>query len=276
MEYYGIVNCRCYQDQKTETPPYEEAVEFRKGEWVLNRSVSSSTDVPYFKKEQAFEQWKKSACTHPNMEYAKKLLGNEFGLDDFKAYLLKNGGEQAYAALLKSLPDNEANVIMPEQAKTALVEVQLLKKRAQLTTIDKSVLREKETGNLIMIGDYDARTFFAVLENDHVFMLKGDMFFILDRSEAVRGNLPVLFQAKSFYTHVFADKNIGFFVDEASEMVQTVRGLGEAKPKGTRTDYEVKREIFKAYTYYQTPITALEELFAAAVKTNNPVVWKQR
>lgn len=275
----GFVYCNCYEEGRTSQPPYADFVIAGKRGIRLDlqalKDRKPDPETPLFKKEAWFDHWKKTACEHDGMLLAQQVIGNETGLESFKSYLYKNGGEKEYQHLLASLPDaaqpRGAVFVSPE----ALTELQLLKKRAVLTVTDKTVLQEKTGRQLIMIGDYDEPVFFAVLADGYVFMIKEGDFYILDGRDTARQHLPVLFRASSFYTHTFDEKRVGFLKDEESEMILACRGLGDPQPAGTRMHYVVSREHFKAYAYYRTPIDALEKLFEASLQTGKPVWWEQ-
>lgn len=272
MSYTGYVHCRCFQDGKTITPPFSDELQFNEEGFYFETSKNTSTQ-PLFRKQAQLEKWKKSACEHPDMEIERSLVANDMGRDGFRQFLLKSG-EDKQSAVMQLLTKIGKSPIYAEESSDYLKAIKLVKQRAKLTSTHKLVLREKTSQNLVMIGDYGVETFFARLDNGQVFLLKDEAFYILDGTDRNSEQFPVLFKAKTFYTHVFKENLIGYFEDGNSDVVTSMRGLGSPKVIDTRTDYQVSVETFNNYSYWKTLIDGLEKLLKASQESGNAILWE--
>lgn len=279
MSYSSFVVCRCYQDGKTSVPPFAELVVLDEDGLSLNISETDlHTDEDwalYFEKQNQFDAWKNTACPHEAMEYAKAWLANGMGMAGFKSYLYSQGGTEVFPILLQELPSANGGCMSASQAEKALDELRYLKELK--VPMEKIVLREKETQNIIMIGDYEDTIPFAFFDTNKKMILDNRGFFIVETKE-VAGveNDYILFQATEFSTVVAEEKRIAYCDHQAKSLrigsyfpVQ----LGEHKPVETETAYEVVKEIYQSDSYWKYIIEALEKICIAAVETQNPVHW---
>lgn len=279
MSYSSFVVCRCYQDGKTSVPPFPELV-------VLDED-GLSLDIPetdlhtdedwalYFEKQNQFDEWKHTACPHEAMEYAEAWLANGMGMAGFKSYLYSQGGMEVFPVLLKELPSANGGCMPASQAEKALHELHYLK--GLKVPMEKIVLREKESKNVIMIGDYEDTIPFAFFDLNKKMILDNRGFFIVETKE-VDGveNDYILFQAMEFSTVVVEEKRIAYCDHHAKSLrigSYFPMQLGENKPLETETAYEVVKEIYQSDSYWNYIVEALEKICKAAVETQNPVHW---
>lgn len=271
MRYRGFVHCQCFKEGKCTPSPYPHQLKFTGEEFYFSDSSKERTE-PLFKMESTVATWKKKACQHPGMRMAQAVVANDLGLEGFRKYIDKNGGKRAYPKISKLLAQVGKRSFFAHE--TLWAEYNLLKKRAKLTSTTKLVLKEEATDRIIMIGDEDEETFFAVLENGHVFLLKDENFYILDRKATQGEELSVLFKSQSFYTFTHQKTGVDYF-EEKGEKIQSIRGLGDMPRLGVRIKYRVQKEVFNNYRYWKTPIEALGTLLTASLKTHNAIVWER-
>lgn len=270
MSYRGFVHCKCFKEKKCIPPPYPDELKFA-GEDFYFSKPSQQRAEPLFKMEAKVAAWKKTACLHPGMREAQAVVANDMGLEGFQKYIVKNGGRQVYPKVSRLMEQVGKQAIFAEEA--LLAEFRLLKKRAQLTATTKLVLKEEAAQRIIMIGDGDEETFFAMLKNGHVFLLKEGHFYILEQKGMENEEFSILFKARSFYTYAH-QKTAVDYVGEKGERVQSIRGLGDVQKPGVKRKYEVQEESFNNYRYWKTIFEALDQLLTASVNTQNAILWE--
>ncbi len=270
MPYQGFVYCACFKEGKCLPSPYPDELKFA-GEDFYFAPFSQQRTEPLFKMEAEVAAWKKTACVHPEMRELEAVVANDMGLEGFRNYIAKNGGNQTYPHSSRLVEQVGKQAVFVQEA--MLAEFRLLKKRAQLTATTKLVLKEEDTQRIIMIGDEEEETFFAVLKNGHVFLLKEGYFYILEESGTAQEEFSVLFKAQSFYTYAHQKTCVDFF-QEKGERVSSIRGLGEVQQPGIKRKYKVQKESYNNYRYWKTIFEALDQLLVAALKTQNAILWE--
>ncbi|WP_300675502.1 hypothetical protein [Soonwooa sp.] len=279
MSYHGFVVCRCYQDGKTIAPPFPELVILDDDGIGYNISEDNlKTDEEwndYFDKNDLLDQWKRTACPHEDMEISSEHICNSAGMSGFRNYLFEQGGNEKFPTLSKELPTHNGGAMSASQSEKALAELQLLK--SLQPKIDKIVLRETKSHDVIMIGDYNETIRFGFFDYNKSLVLDSRGFFILEKKK-IGGveNEYILFHAKEFSTVVVDEKRVAFIDEHAKGLnigsyfpIQ----LGENKPAETEIAYEVVKEEFDGDDYWMSVIESLENLCKASIETQNPVHW---
>lgn len=273
MCYKGYVQCRCFQDGRTSVPPFSEELQWSEEGFHFD-TQSGDKSIPLFKKQAELETWKKTACAHFHMEFASAVIANDMGLDGFRNYLSKNGGIAQYPKTTELISRVGGDPVLYKEADSYWKELQDLKKRAQLTSTLKLVLREKDSHKIIMIGDYEDETFFAALNNGHIFLLKDEAFHILEQNPSEEKSSSLLFKANSFYTQELNAHQVVYFKEDG-ERITSIRGLGPSPARHTKKHYTVTTETFTNYTYWKTLLEGLEKLLEATLQTHNAIVWER-
>ncbi len=274
MSYCAFVPCSCYREGKTTEPPYSEYVKDDNGRLFL--------DVPYelfdedwekiFDMEDEFDQWKKTACQHEDMELAFEHLTNIMGMNEFRSALEKYGGKEKFPVLLKYLPKKNSGILPAKLAPKALNEINDFEK---IKHSEKRILLIGKTSEeLIAITRSDTYVFFGFAEK-FIYGLDKDGFFILERvPENGDETLYVVFRSKKFYQQ-FVDDEKYLFVDQRhnNQFIGPMGLVFENDEQDKTYYFETKKDKVKVSEFYSYITRPLKRLLEISIASGNPIHW---
>lgn len=276
----AYVLCNCYKERRIKQPPVVfDKILFEENDYYLDMPYKGNEDL-----HDKFDEWKKTACDHPDFRIADEWISNWFQCSRFKRALERIGSDY-FPTLISEWPKANGGEMSSEKARIALKELDTL--YSTVSKIEGTFLVDYESGNELygsIEGNVDE---FAWLGKEKmIYGLCEEGFFVLDSDRKHK---------------FFSSKN---FTQKARKklMPLIVKRFQRPKGKDVQTEYEViftdlaSEERFKCnhpITDYNKSIPrrlhivkrklnqcdfkqitqALTNVFKASVDTGNPVAW---
>lgn len=274
MSYCAFVPCSCYHEGKTSTPPYPEYVEEENGRLFLDipNELFEKDWEKAIQMEEEFDQWKKNACPHEDMELAFEQLTNIMGMNEFRSALEKYGGKKKFPVLLEYLPKENSGILPANLASKALNEINEFEKNKKF---EKRILLIDETsGKLVALTRSDTYVFFGFAEK-FIYGLDKKGFFILERvPENGDETLYVVFRSKKFYQQ-YHDEDKYLFVDQGRNyrFVGPMGLVFENEEIEKTYHFVIKKEKVKVSEFYTYITRPLKRILEISITSGNPVHW---
>ncbi|PRY00523.1 hypothetical protein [Allonocardiopsis opalescens] len=262
----AFVRCRCWDDGLVSEPPVPRGLIAVDDEGHLG----VPEDVPD-ELYHRFLDWAESgACAHDDMQELSRRVANWSGYRLFQDAARTLGAERL-PVLCGRLPEANGGLLGPDEAGRALAELRVFAE--QIGAVPRTVLLDEADGRAVATH---------VAAYDGVFLLDGRSqlragvgpggFFVRDESASP----PVeLFRAVRFAQERVGERAVRLTdldgPGEATVPLFTAvgaRGAPDDHPRRLRV--ETKPATAADFAYATGP---LAELFAASVRTGNPVVW---
>jgi hypothetical protein len=276
------VMCTCYQDGRALPPPCDPSLLVFDDGWL-------ELDVPFddnVELHTGFDRWLAEGCEHPRMEVASVRVSNWSGYRAFQQALERAGGRARFPTLYAELPEVNGGTTDAGAAAQALAELATF--RAQPDVGHSWFLVSTDTGETMYeyIAAYDGK---FILDGRTGMDIGVDPrgLFVVERGDEGRE----LFRARRVAQR-WSDEG----VSQAGAVELTNLDTGErfrcatligrvvaARSKGEKA---LEEEPTPAYpermhveqraivpTQFAYAVSALEQVFGAAVATGNPVRW---
>ncbi len=276
MGYDAFVICNCFKEGKTEEPPYKELVELDdEGVHLEIEDLYKQDEEEYFKRHREFENWKRTACPHEDMELVSEHLSNISGMGAFRSVLNELDGEKRFPILSKYLPVANTGTLPTECASQFLKDLENLEH--EQSKEEKAVLKLKLSGERIQSVNADQSNIFMWSAYDKQnYGINKDGFFIIENRKFLWKRLPILaFQSKDF-KQVLVGKDKYRFVDNKTNKQFT--GMAKIYPiedEDPQEDIEfyVDTETMTIGIEYDYMIKPLKKLTMASIESGNPIIW---
>lgn len=275
MGYNAFVVCNCYQQGLTSPPPYPELLRLDEDGLYLETPAGLWEQDPerVLAMDQAFDEWKSSACLHPAMEVASERLANMSGMAAFRRFVRERGGVTRYPVLTEHLPRANGGHLPAALAPALLQELATL----VAEPADKlAVLREQASQELLYsVGANDHTVFVYVSDQQH-YALDAQGFSIVRRFRTMLGEQYIEEQFRSMaFSQRQLDSYSYQFTDAATgKHYQCQVGLSTHPAEAALVaDFAVTIEmapVVGEYAYIMEPLRRLAE---AARATGNPICW---
>lgn len=276
MSYSAFVTCNCYKDGLTTEPPYKDLVSSDdQGVCLMIPDELWERDKEIiYQMDRQFDQWKLTACEHPDMYATHEYLCNISGMADFKYIIDKLGGRDRFPVLTEYLPVANGGTLPTEYAAEALQELQRLESEA--LPEEYMMLRDESSGELI--ASTNSNTYFLFVftaYNKYNYGIDKGGFFILENTENNGEEISyVKFRSTHFQQQTlsaelyrFIDLATGKFFECSARLNS---GMEDTAHENT---YIVTREEVLVANYYAYILVPLKKLASASIQTGNPIVW---
>lgn len=276
MAYDAYVPCRCYERGLTTPPSHPELVRSEE-DWLyleLPLELCETDPARYQVLHQAFNDWKATACPHPDMEVVSCWVANMAGMAAFRQLLHVRGGPARYPVLSEQLPTANGGSIPAHLAPALLRELAALAAEPPELRV---VLRAQATHELVCwVGAGAGKVFVYVAGPDRRrYALSEQGFSILRRHELPGGDYrhEELFESGAFRQQQLDDQLFRFTDVATGYCYDCSVGLRVGGEPAPAADFEVVREnqpVAEGYAYILEPLQALAE---AALATGHPICW---
>ncbi len=277
MGYNAFVPCNCYRQGLATSPPHPELVaidedgsvyiDFPAGLWEQNQAL-------YLQMDQAFDDWRDHACTHPGMEAADERLANMSGMAAFRRIVAERGANGRFPVLAAHLPQANCGHLPATDAPALLRELAELAAEPNEELI---VLREQLSGELVYSVNLGGQAVFVFATIRYYYGLDQAGFFIAEKRKSWfkrREEHLLRFRAHNFRQERLADKRYRFTDLDSGHQYECVAGLrvAEAEPAPLAT-FGVTQETAPLAREYEYILAPLRRLAEAAMQTGNPICW---
>ena len=227
-----------------------------------------------YQMDARFDEWKRTACEHEEIELAYEYLSNISGMGAFRQIVSELGGKRKFPFLTEYLPTANGGILPNEYAQQALDELLLLEK--EQNTEEKVILTEKSTGSLKASVSSHTYWFFVFTEyNKNTYGIDKEGFFILENvKEKGKEVSYIMFRSINFIQQSVS-KDLYRFIDIPSgESYECSVKLHPNEDDAT-DDYgfEVKTQPVGIANEYEYIIEPLKRLATASIKSGNPIHW---
>lgn len=276
MSYSAYVICNCYKDGKTKEPPHREFLRFDEDGLYLDipNELWEKDEEKVYQMDADFDEWKRTACEHEEMELAGEYLSIISGMGAFRHIVSELGGKNKFPILTEYLPTANGGILPSEFAQQTLDELLLLEN--EHTTEEKVVLTEKSTGNLKASVSSDTYWFFVFTAyNKNTYGIDKDGFFILENVKDKDEELSyIMFRSNNFIQQTIS-KDLYKFIDIPSgESYDCSVKLHPNEEEATdEYEFEVKIERVGIASEYEYMIKPLKRLAKASILSGNPIQW---
>jgi len=275
MSYGAYVICNCFQEGKTTEPPHKEFLKFDDEGLCLDipKKLWKKGTKKVYQMLTDFDEWKRTACKHEEMELANEYLANITGMGAFRQIVRKLGGKNKFPILTKYLPKANGGILPAEFAQQAFDELLLLEN--EQTTEEKVVLLEKSTGSLKASVSSDTYFFFLFSKNKNIYGIDKEGFFILEKAKKKGEELfYIMFRSNSFIQQKIS-KSLYKFIDIPSGESYECSSNIDSNQEETTGDYEfeIKKQNVAIRIEYQYIIEPLKLLSKASILSGNPIHW---
>ncbi len=276
MGYSAFVICSCYKDGKTNEPPHKEFLRFDEEGLYLDipDELWEKNEDKVYQMEADFNEWKRTACEHEEMELADEYLSNISGMEAFRHIVGELGGKGKFPILTEYLPTVNGGVLPSEFAQQALDELLLLEK--ELTNEEKVVLIEKSTARLIASVSSDTYWFFVFTANNkNTYGIDKDGFFILENvKEKGEETSYVMFRSNNFVQQTISKDRYKFIDIPSGKSFECTEKLFPNEDDDTNDHhFIVQIERVGIAGEYEYMIDPLKRLARASILSGNPVHW---
>lgn len=276
MSYSAYVICNCYKDGKTTEPPHKEFLRFDEDGLYLDipNELWKKDEEKVYQMAADFDEWKRTACEHEEMELADEYLSNISGMGAFRHIVRELGGQDKFPILTEYLPTANGGVLPNEFAQQALDE--LLRLEKEQSTEEKIVLIEKSTGSLKAFVSSDTYCFFVFTAyNKNTYGIDKEGFFILENVKEKNEELSyIMFRSNNFIQQTVS-KDLYKFIDIPSgESYECTVKLHPHEEEATDDyEFEVQTERVRVANEYEYMIEPLKRLAKASILSGNPIHW---
>ncbi|MDO6433647.1 hypothetical protein Q4E93_23755 [Flavitalea sp. BT771] len=276
MSYSAFVNCNCYTDGKTAAPPYKEFISFDdEGVYLeITSEMWKKNEELCYKMDKEFDEWKRTACEHKDMNAAYEYLSNMSGMAAFKHIVHKLGGKDKFPILTEYLPTVNGGTLPAGFANKLLQELEDL---GNETTPEEFVsLQEKSTGDLKASVKSDSREIFVYTANNKInYGIDKDGFFILQNKKKYNGVVPkIVFRSINFLQQTIS-KSVYRFIDipTTKSFECSVKLHPDEENVAIEFEFIVIKKKNAIANEYQYILEPLRKLAIASLLTGNPIIW---
>jgi hypothetical protein len=267
--------CSCYKNGKIKEPPHKELLQFDdEGPYIdiYTNITQKEREEKYYKMEEEFNEWKRTACEHEDMELAHEYLANVMGMADFKYIVEVLGGEDKYPILSKFLPSSNDGILPAEYAQIALMELNDLENIKN--SFEEILLVETMTNELKTSVNTNTYKHFAFTEyNKNIYGIDIDGFYILEKKDN-SDDYYLVFRSKEFVQNKISEKMYEFIELKDS---YNYKGSLKLHPfEGEATNNYQFKTIIQKYNIseeYNYIIEPLKNLAKASIESGNPICW---
>lgn len=265
----AYVRCNCWEEGLATPPPRPQFVR-------LDEDGNILFDLPYRGHEKdhlLFDNWLRTCCPHPEMEYSSEHIANWGGYRFFRSMLEQIGWEH-FPTLEWELPEANGGQTGPEASKRAMSELDLFDQ----TAVSQSfvVLANLTTGKVLQehVPAYGG-LFFLGGQADVDMGLDENGFFVVEHQSKQKSGVPLeLFRSMEFTQVCIAEGSFRF------QDLST--GIAFDSPVGVSGEIEQQSIQPKRLRVERRPVAPdefeyilgpLRRVFQASVETGNPVHW---
>lgn len=273
MGYGSHVVCNCYREGLATEPPHKQYVR------IDEEDGSIYIDTDHLKDPEErlkwwleFDEWRLTACSHDDMDYASERLANMSGMAAFRQVIAEFGGVDRFPILTAYLPTANGGLLPTSHTAAALREVGLL--RQEKTEQKIVVLQENFSGDIIASTSVSQSLTFVQSANFPNYALSADGFFIFKPKEYFWERNKILFhsikfkQVKSGNSKFrFVDLNTGATCDD---MIKIYPFEAEVSEEYIFSVTIQQAHLGDEYKYIIDPLTIVLQ---ASLETGNPVAW---
>lgn len=276
MSYSAYVICNCYKDGKTTEPPHKEFLKFDEDGLYLDIPSErwEKDEEKVYQMCADFDEWKRTACEHEEMELADEYLSNISGMGAFRHIVSELGGKSKFPILTEYLPTVNGGILPSEYAQQALGELFLLEKEQSIE--EKVVLTEKSTGSLKASVSTDTYWFFVFTAyNKNTYGIDKDGFFILENVKEKGEEVSyIMFRSNNFIQQTISKERYKFIDISSGECYECSVKLHPNEDEA-KDDYEfeVQTERVGITNEYEYMIEPLKRLAKASIVSGNPIHW---
>lgn len=276
MSYSAYVICNCYKDGKTTEPPHKEFLKFDEDGLYLDIPSErwEKDDEKVYQMCADFDEWKRTACEHEEMELADEYLSNISGMGAFRHIVSELGGKSKFPILTEYLPTANGGILPSEYAQQALDELFLLEKEQSIE--EKVVLIEKSTGSLKASVSTDTYWFFVFTAyNKNTYGIDKEGFFILENVKEKGEEVSyIMFRSNNFIQQTISKERYKFIDISSGECYECSVKLHPNEDEA-KDDYEfeVQTERVGITNEYEYMIEPLKRLAKASIVSGNPIHW---
>ena len=256
----ATVRCNCYRSGRTSKPPVPRNWLDEDG-CLLASHKSDET-------EAKVDTWRKVACEHPDMVYAREYLGSEINLEEL-VWAICSAQRASFPILRRHLPDLFCLSASSEIAAAALTELEVVRSLGVLG--ETTYLVDFSTQEALQPDIPLAFGHFASSNEPRLNMnIENGTFF-------VRGKLlRILFRAKRFRQepvepeHRWRDFAVKF-VDLDTEKRFRCPFAFRRRDLSCPTEIGIMKKTRRP-AEFDPVLTQLEHIFQASVESGNPVM----
>lgn len=272
MSFSAYVICNCYKDGKTTEPPYKEYLTTNEDEIAIHlpNPIWDDEDL-YLKMHNEFDEWKSTACEHPEMDFSFEHLTNNSGMSAFRHMIHRFGGIEKYPILTQYLPTTNEGTLPAECAHKALQELNLLELENTLEQL--VILKEKSQGIIIAAGSIDKYHPF-IFNGPFTFAIHKNVFFILENvKNDEKQTFNILFQSTHFSQEIWND-SYKYIDKQTGHSFKCPVQLHPIEDEClTNYDFLVTFEQHTIAYEYGYLLEPLKKLANASIITGNPIHW---
>ncbi|HXB05614.1 MAG TPA: hypothetical protein VNW04_00820 [Puia sp.] len=276
MSYSAFVICNCYKGGKTTEPPYKKYMSIDDEGIYLDipSELWKKNEDLCYKMDKEFDEWKRTACEHKDMNAAFEYLSNMSGMAAFRYIVQKLGGKYKFPILAEYLPTANGGILPTESADQLLQELKELENEPAPEEL--VLLQEMSSGEVkASVSSDNSKIFVYAAHNKNSYGIDKDGFFILENmKENYRDVSKITFRSINFLQQTIS-KNIYKFVDIPTTESYICSAKLHPDQEEAATDFEfivIKRKYAVA-DEYQYVIEPLKKLAAASLMTGNPIIW---
>lgn len=276
MGYDAYVHCDCYKQGKTPKPPHEEYIVFdEEGLYLHVPGLYEKDQEKFWEMENEFEQWKRSACPHEDMEIASEHLANIMGMGAFRTLVAEMGGSKRFPVLSKYLPTSNGGCLPWESAGNLLRELADLE--AEKTKEMQAVLIEKSSGEVLHSVNAEKVLFFVYSAgNERNCCLDKDGFFIVvEKRSLLKTRRLEVFRSMHFRQEKTGINQYLFTDIPSGKKYKSKLGImaPESPLQCKSNEFLVEIRGATIADEYSYIIPKLKKLAHAAIQTKNPIHW---
>jgi len=276
MSYSAYVICNCYSDGKTTEPPHKEFLRFDEDGLYLDipNELWEKDEEKVYQMDADFDEWKRNACEHEEMELAHEYLSNISGMSSFRHIVRELGGIDKFPILSEYLPTANGGILPSEYAQQAFDELMLLEKEQIIE--EKIVLTEKSTGSLKASVSSDTYWLFVFTAyNKNTYGIDKEGFFILENVKEKGEELSyIMFRSNNFIQQTISQDRYKFIDIPSGESYDCTVKLHPHEEEATDNyEFEVQTERVGIANEYEYMIEPLKRLAKASILSGNPIHW---
>ncbi|HYG14312.1 MAG TPA: hypothetical protein VEC12_01065 [Bacteroidia bacterium] len=267
MGYDAYVSCNCYREGKTTEPPHKKHLSVETEGLFINLPEKTWYYKLFpnklYQHYNEFDEWKRTACPHEDMEFASERIANITGMANFRYVVKKLSGKKNLNTLLAQLPEANGGFLPVELAQDFLHDLRRFEESGEQEEIIS--LTERVSGTVLWQSDGP-----FILDGRYklYFGLDNNGFYIADKQN-------VLFRAWNFRqvtnkdTFTFINNYTGYeFI--SPRRIYPPEDTGELQKY---YDFQCERFSVNVAEEYKYIIDSLIKLCQAALETGNPVIW---
>ncbi|MEM7246907.1 MAG: hypothetical protein AAF533_16275 [Acidobacteriota bacterium] len=277
------VSCNCFQEGRTEPPPFPREWLAFDGEGRLELLDEHDVGNRWYR----VHQWKQDCCEHEDLDFACEHVANWSGYRLFQAALGELGWDR-FPFLKEQLPNANGGQTPAVASAECLKELTAFREAGEIGRVTTLVDTASGAGLHEHVAAYDGVFLHAGRHGVRVGLGESDLFVVNARTEDVLFRARRLRQVGPSGADITGDvegltwENLDTGVTWCSNMALAGRCIPWDDGRWQNDDGRVRFEYPSDFHVEERPrlasdfeaiVTALQVLFAASVETGNPVRW---